>query len=70
MLREQQGTDGHAAQRAPQKRGFSLEPKTTVQEKEEVETSVRSMPARPTQQRRESSKVQGDASDRENVRLF
>ncbi|XP_067226595.1 synaptonemal complex protein 2-like [Chanodichthys erythropterus] len=66
VLREQQGTDGHAAQRAPQKRGSSLEPKTTAQEKEEVETSVRSMPARPTQQRRESSKVQGDESDREN----
>ncbi|XP_048034705.1 synaptonemal complex protein 2-like isoform X2 [Megalobrama amblycephala] len=67
VLREQQGTDGRAAQRAPQKRGSSLEPKTTAQEKEEVETSVRSMPARPTQQRRKSSKVQGDESDRENM---
>ncbi|XP_051735390.1 synaptonemal complex protein 2-like isoform X2 [Ctenopharyngodon idella] len=67
VLREQQGTDGYAAQTAPQKRGSSLEPKTTAQEKEEVEKSVRSMPARPTQQRRKSSKVQGDASDRENM---
>ncbi|XP_077070162.1 synaptonemal complex protein 2 isoform X2 [Siphateles boraxobius] len=60
VLKEQQGTDGHAAQR-----GSSLEPKTAGQEK--VEKSVRSMPARPTQQRRKSSKVQGDASEHENV---
>ncbi|XDV45666.1 hypothetical protein PO909_013724 [Leuciscus waleckii] len=62
VLKEQQGTDGHAAQRAS-----SLEPRTAGQEKDKVEKSVRSMPARPTQQRRKSGTVQGDASDRENV---
>ncbi|XP_039507811.1 synaptonemal complex protein 2-like [Pimephales promelas] len=62
VLKKQQGTDGHATQR-----GSSLEPRTASQEKEKVEKSVRSMPARPTQQRGKSSKVKGDASDLENV---
>lgn len=60
VLKEQQGTDGHAAQR-----GSSLEPKTAGQEKEDAEKS-----AYPTQQRRKSIKVQGNISDHDNVRLI
>lgn len=65
VLREQQGTDGRTAQR-----GSSLEPRTAGQEKRNMEKSVKSVPARPAQQRRKSSEVQGDASDHENVRLL
>uniref|UniRef100_A0A8C2JCY7 Synaptonemal complex protein 2 n=1 Tax=Cyprinus carpio TaxID=7962 RepID=A0A8C2JCY7_CYPCA len=62
VLREQQGTDGRTAQR-----GSSLEPRTAGQEKRNMEKSVKSVPARPAQQRRKSSEVQGDASDHENM---
>ncbi len=65
VVREQQGTDGRTAQR-----GSSLEPRTAGQEKENMEKSVKSMPARPAQERRKSSEVQGDTSDHDNVRLL
>ncbi|KAK2885820.1 hypothetical protein Q8A67_016657 [Cirrhinus molitorella] len=59
VLREQQGTDGHA--------GTSLEPRTGGQEKENMEKSVKSLPARPAQKRRKSSEVQVDTSDHNNM---
>ncbi|XP_050953364.1 synaptonemal complex protein 2 isoform X2 [Labeo rohita] len=62
VLREQQGTDGQAGQRCS-----SLEPRTAGQEKENMEKSVKSVPARPTQEKRKSSEVQGDASDHDNM---
>ncbi|XP_051946825.1 synaptonemal complex protein 2 [Xyrauchen texanus] len=63
VLREQQGTDGHAPQRAPERRGSSLVPRAAGQGKEKVKMSVRSMPARPTQQRLQTHTVQDKASD-------
>uniref|UniRef100_A0A8C1VGI0 Synaptonemal complex protein 2 n=1 Tax=Cyprinus carpio TaxID=7962 RepID=A0A8C1VGI0_CYPCA len=62
VVREQQGTDGRTAQR-----GSSLEPRTAGQEKENMEKSVKSMPARPAQERRKSSEVHGDTSDQDNM---
>lgn len=58
-MRGQQGTDGSP-----------LEPRTADQENEKMGKSVKSMPARPAQDRRKSSEVQGDTSDHDNVRLF
>ncbi|XP_058619989.1 synaptonemal complex protein 2-like isoform X2 [Onychostoma macrolepis] len=62
VVREQQGPDGRTAQR-----GSSLEPRTAGQEKENMEKSVKSMPARPAQARRKSSAVQGYTSDHDNM---
>ncbi|KTG32330.1 hypothetical protein cypCar_00004932 [Cyprinus carpio] len=62
VVREQQGTDGRTAQR-----GSSLEPRTAGQEKENMEKSVKSMPARPAQERRKSSEVHADTSDQDNM---
>ncbi|XP_026055194.1 synaptonemal complex protein 2 isoform X1 [Carassius auratus] len=62
VVREQQGTDGHTAQR-----GSSLEPRTAGQEKQNIEKSVKSVPARPAQERRKSSEVHGHTSDHDNM---
>lgn len=62
VLKEQQVTDGHAVQR-----GSSLASKTAGQEKEDTEKSVKSLPAKSTQQRRKSGKVQGNTSDHDNI---
>ncbi|XP_043081327.1 uncharacterized protein sycp2 [Puntigrus tetrazona] len=65
VVREQQGTDGRTAQA-----GSSLEHRTAGQEKENMEKSVKSMPARAAQKRRKSSEGQGYTSDRDNLGMF